>query len=114
MKEGKVKYLGLSEASPAEIRAAHAIHPISAIQLELSLWTRDAQAWQAQAPAHACMLLSHVASALSDVPLPTHCSGGMDVEQTSNAIPEFLRTGISWLGIFPRIGWVIVLIMDPA
>jgi len=43
VKEGKVKYLGLSEASPAEVRAAHAVHPISAVQLEWSLWTRDAE-----------------------------------------------------------------------
>jgi aryl-alcohol dehydrogenase-like predicted oxidoreductase/ribosome-associated protein YbcJ (S4-like RNA binding protein) len=39
--EGKVRYLGLSEASPQTIRRAHAIHPISALQTEYSLWTRD-------------------------------------------------------------------------
>jgi aryl-alcohol dehydrogenase-like predicted oxidoreductase len=38
---GKVRYLGLSEASPATIRRAHAVHPISALQTEYSLWTRD-------------------------------------------------------------------------
>ncbi len=38
---GKVKYLGLSEASPATIRRAHAVHPISALQTEYSLWSRD-------------------------------------------------------------------------
>ncbi|HEX9083085.1 MAG TPA: aldo/keto reductase [Holophagaceae bacterium] len=38
---GKVRYLGLSEAAPATIRRAHAIHPISALQTEYSLWTRD-------------------------------------------------------------------------
>jgi aryl-alcohol dehydrogenase-like predicted oxidoreductase len=38
---GKVKYLGLSEASSATIRRAHAVHPISALQTEYSLWTRD-------------------------------------------------------------------------
>ncbi len=38
---GKVKYLGLSEASAADIRRAHAVHPISAVQYEYSLWTRD-------------------------------------------------------------------------
>ncbi|KAK9809237.1 hypothetical protein WJX72_011892 [[Myrmecia] bisecta] len=42
--EGKVKYLGLSEVSPADLRKAHAVHPISAVQLEWSLWTRDAEA----------------------------------------------------------------------
>jgi aryl-alcohol dehydrogenase-like predicted oxidoreductase len=38
---GKVRHLGLSEASPATIRRAHAIHPIAAVQTEYSLWTRD-------------------------------------------------------------------------
>jgi len=38
---GKVRFLGLSEASPATIRRAHAAHPISALQSEYSLWTRD-------------------------------------------------------------------------
>ncbi len=41
VKEGKVRYLGLSEAAPATIRRAHAVHPISALQTEYSLWTRD-------------------------------------------------------------------------
>ena len=39
--EGKVRYLGLSEAAPATIRRAHAGHPITALQTEYSLWTRD-------------------------------------------------------------------------
>ncbi|KAK4596381.1 hypothetical protein RGQ29_014423 [Quercus rubra] len=39
--EGKVKYIGLSEASPDTIRRAHAVHPISAVQMEWSLWSRD-------------------------------------------------------------------------
>ena len=38
---GKVRHLGLSEASPETIRRAHAVHPISALQSEYSLWTRD-------------------------------------------------------------------------
>ncbi len=38
---GKVRYLGLSEAGPATIRRAHAVHPITALQTEYSLWTRD-------------------------------------------------------------------------
>ncbi|KAJ3282636.1 hypothetical protein HDU76_008670 [Blyttiomyces sp. JEL0837] len=41
VKEGKVKYLGLSEASAATIRRAHAVHPISAYQVEYSPWTLD-------------------------------------------------------------------------
>jgi aryl-alcohol dehydrogenase-like predicted oxidoreductase len=39
--EGKVRHLGLSEASPQTIRRAHAVHPITALQTEYSLWTRD-------------------------------------------------------------------------
>ena len=38
---GKVRHLGLSEASPATIRRAHAVHPITALQTEYSLWSRD-------------------------------------------------------------------------
>ena len=38
---GKVRYLGLSEAAPATIRRAHAVHPISALQTEYSIWSRD-------------------------------------------------------------------------
>lgn len=41
VEEGKVKYLGLSEANPDTIRRAHAVHPITAIQMEWSLWTRE-------------------------------------------------------------------------
>ncbi|XP_042493975.1 probable aldo-keto reductase 1 isoform X1 [Macadamia integrifolia] len=39
--EGKIKYIGLSEASPDIIRRVHAVHPITAVQMEWSLWTRD-------------------------------------------------------------------------
>jgi aryl-alcohol dehydrogenase-like predicted oxidoreductase len=41
---GKVRYLGLSEAAPATIRRAHAVHPISALQTEYSVWARDPEA----------------------------------------------------------------------
>ena len=41
VREGKVRYLGLSEAAPATIRRAHQVHPISALQTEYSLWSRD-------------------------------------------------------------------------
>ncbi len=41
VKAGKVRYLGMSEAAPATIRRAHAVHPISALQSEYSLWSRD-------------------------------------------------------------------------
>jgi len=42
--QGKVRHLGLSEAAPATIRRAHAVHPITALQTEYSLWTRDPEA----------------------------------------------------------------------
>jgi aryl-alcohol dehydrogenase-like predicted oxidoreductase len=41
VKAGKVRYLGLSEAAPETIRRAHAVHPISALQTEYSLWSRE-------------------------------------------------------------------------
>ena len=41
VRAGKVRYLGLSEASPKTIRRAHKVHPISALQTEYSLWERD-------------------------------------------------------------------------
>ncbi|KAK4258166.1 hypothetical protein QN277_007646 [Acacia crassicarpa] len=43
VEEGKVKYIGLSEASASTIRRAHAVHPITAVQLEWSLWARDVE-----------------------------------------------------------------------
>jgi aryl-alcohol dehydrogenase-like predicted oxidoreductase len=43
VQEGKVRHLGLSEASAATIRRAHAVHPITAVQTEYSLWTRDVE-----------------------------------------------------------------------
>ncbi|HEX2905026.1 MAG TPA: aldo/keto reductase [Jatrophihabitans sp.] len=42
--EGKVRYLGLSEVTPELLRRAHAVHPITAVQSEYSLWTRDPEA----------------------------------------------------------------------
>jgi aryl-alcohol dehydrogenase-like predicted oxidoreductase len=44
VEEGKVRYLGLSEASPETIRRAGEVHPISALQTEYSLWSRDPEA----------------------------------------------------------------------
>ncbi|XP_047074381.1 probable aldo-keto reductase 3 [Lolium rigidum] len=43
VQEGKIKYIGLSEASASTIRRAHAVHPITAVQLEWSLWSRDVE-----------------------------------------------------------------------
>jgi len=42
--EGKVRFIGLSEAGPSTIRRAHAVHPVAALQTEYSLWTRDPEA----------------------------------------------------------------------
>ncbi|KAK3030142.1 hypothetical protein RJ639_037663 [Escallonia herrerae] len=44
VEEGKIKFIGLSEASASTIRRAHAVHPLSVVQLEWSLWTRDVEA----------------------------------------------------------------------
>lgn len=41
VKEGKVRFLGLSEAAPATLRRGHAVHPINALQTEYSLWSRE-------------------------------------------------------------------------
>jgi aryl-alcohol dehydrogenase-like predicted oxidoreductase len=41
VEEEKIKYIGLSEASVDTIKRAHAVHPITALQMEYSLWTRD-------------------------------------------------------------------------
>jgi len=43
VRQGKVRYLGLSEAARATIKRAHAVHPITALQTEYSLWSRDAE-----------------------------------------------------------------------
>jgi aryl-alcohol dehydrogenase-like predicted oxidoreductase len=43
VQQGKVRHLGISEAAPATIRRAHAVHPITALQTEWSLWTRDVE-----------------------------------------------------------------------
>jgi len=43
VKEGKIRHIGLSEANPETVRRAHAIHPITAVQLEWSLWSRDVE-----------------------------------------------------------------------
>lgn len=39
--EGKIKYIGLSEANVDTIKRAHAVHPITALEMEYSLWSRD-------------------------------------------------------------------------
>lgn len=41
VEEGKIKYIGLSEAGVETIRRAHAVHPITAVEMEYSLWSRE-------------------------------------------------------------------------
>ena len=43
VKQGKVRYLGISEATPEQIERAHKVHPLTAVQTEYSLWTRDVE-----------------------------------------------------------------------
>ena len=43
VEQGKVRFIGVSEFSPEQIRAAHAVHPVTALQTEYSLWTRDVE-----------------------------------------------------------------------
>jgi aryl-alcohol dehydrogenase-like predicted oxidoreductase len=43
VEQGKVRHIGLSEAAPETIRRAHAVHPVTAVQTEYSLWSRDAE-----------------------------------------------------------------------
>ena len=43
VEEGKIKYIGLSEASASTIRRAHAVHPLTAVQIEWSLWSREVE-----------------------------------------------------------------------
>jgi len=65
VEEGKVKYIGLSEASPDTIRRAHAVHPITAVQMEWSLWSRDIEPeivplcrWARLELGHVCIILT--------------------------------------------------------
>ena len=44
VKAGKVRYIGLCEADPETIARAHEVHPVSALQTEYSLWSRDVEA----------------------------------------------------------------------
>ena len=54
VKEGLIKGIGLSEISAADIRKAHAVHPITAIEMEWSLFSRDAEVCIAVKPCMSC------------------------------------------------------------
>ena len=63
IREGKIRHIGLSEASVATLERAHKVHPITALQTEYSLWTRDAE----QGVLAACERLGHRLCALQSV-----------------------------------------------
>ena len=69
VEQGKVRHLGLSEASPETIRRAHAVHPITALQTEYSLWTRDPEARGAPDRARARHRLRRLQPARARLPL---------------------------------------------
>ena len=71
VEEGKVRYIGLSEASPDTIRRAHAVHPISAVQMEWSLWSRDIEPeivplcrWSSSSQIKHCFFFRHLINSL--------------------------------------------------
>ena len=68
VREGKVRFLGLSEAAPDTVRRAHAVHPIAALQTEYSLWSREAAEAIAADGARARHRLRPVQSARSRLP----------------------------------------------
>ena len=63
VEEGKIKYIGLSEASASTIRRAHAVHPITAVELEWSLWTRDVE----EDIVPTCRYIDYVVVSLCDI-----------------------------------------------
>jgi len=83
VEEGKVKYIGLSEASPDTIRRAHAVHPITALQIEWSLWTRDIE----QEIVPLCRYITLISRNICNE----------EVEENSvHGLPSRLRTFINW------------------
>jgi len=67
VEEGLIKGIGLSEISAADIRKAHAVHPITAVQLEWSLFSRDAEVYLLVPSCPRCPLT--VAYAIGQCPL---------------------------------------------
>jgi aryl-alcohol dehydrogenase-like predicted oxidoreductase len=92
VKEGKVRHLGLSEASIDTIRRAHAVHPIAALQTEWSLWTRDIET----AIAPACRELGIGIVAYS--PLGRGFLSGRFKSPSELAADDFRRHGPRWQG----------------
>ncbi|KAG5231917.1 Energy production and conversion [Salix suchowensis] len=80
VEEGKIKYIGLSEASASTIRRAHAVHPVTAVQLEWSLWSRDVE----------------------EEIVPTCRELGIGIVSYSPLGRGFLSSGPKWLRAFQR------------
>jgi aryl-alcohol dehydrogenase-like predicted oxidoreductase len=90
VKEGKVRYLGLSEASPRTIERAHKVHPITALQTEYSLWTRNPEI----AVLDACKELGIAFVAFSPVARGFLCNtlievDTLDAKDIRRAMPRF-------------------------
>ena len=91
--EGKIKYVGISEASPAEIRKAHSICPLTAVQIEYSLWSRDVEGGRPAQPwLHPCLWTASMC-----VPCRTSPSKTIDLWNsccTESVIPTARQLGI--------------------
>ena len=88
--EGKIRHIGLSEAGPDTIRRAHAVHPITALQSEYSLWTRDPET--RTLPVLRELGIGFVAYS----PLGRGCSRGRFARSTTWRVPTFAgRTRVS-------------------
>ena len=85
--EGKVRHIGLSEAAPETIRRAHAVHPITAVQTEYSLWTRDLEDVYPADPARARHRPGRLLAARTRLP------GGRFRSPQELADDDFRRTG---------------------
>jgi aryl-alcohol dehydrogenase-like predicted oxidoreductase len=93
--QGKIRYLGLSEASPAQIRHAHAVHPITALQSEYSLWTRDPE--RDVLPLCRELGIGFVAFAPLGRGLFSHTFANLEIEQSDfrRSLPRFEAQNLS-------------------
>jgi hypothetical protein len=108
VKEGKVKYLGISEATAEEIRRAHAVHPITACQLEWSLWTRDAEVRKPQALPHGRQVLHAAEAAIWPVPYVARGHPALNAVNIYDYWPDADLCTADWTGgghpYLPRAG----------
>jgi aryl-alcohol dehydrogenase-like predicted oxidoreductase len=91
VRAGKVRYLGLSEASADTIRRAHAVHPITALQSEYSLWTRDPEDRCSVFAASSASVSSPIPHSAADS-LPAKLRGSKTLRRTTTAgLPRDFR-----------------------